>query len=71
MVTCACGKSIEKVPSWLDGVTVSFICNNCPNRNLRSIADVKAEELFPQAAKPKRDDLDFGEDLDENDKQEE
>ncbi|MBX3118511.1 MAG: hypothetical protein KF784_05560 [Fimbriimonadaceae bacterium] len=32
MITCKCGKAIEKVPDWFQAVQVEFICNNCPNR---------------------------------------
>lgn len=44
MVTCSCGKQIEKVPNWLDGVNVKFVCNNCPDREIQSIADIKLPE---------------------------
>jgi hypothetical protein len=47
MVTCACNKKIEKVPSWLEGVNVSFICNNCPNRTVKGISEVAAS-LMPK-----------------------
>ncbi|MCC6404214.1 MAG: hypothetical protein IT207_09425 [Fimbriimonadaceae bacterium] len=43
MVVCSCGKLIEKVPDWLKDVQVEFICNDCPNRTLKSIAEVKLE----------------------------
>lgn len=43
MVVCSCGKEISKVPSWLSGVKVEFICTDCPNRTLKSIADVKLD----------------------------
>lgn len=32
MITCKCGKTIDKVPDWLQGVQVEFVCNNCPNK---------------------------------------
>ena len=38
MVTCSCGKSIEKIPDWLQSTKVDFICNNCPNRQIKNIA---------------------------------
>jgi hypothetical protein len=41
MVQCACGKAIPRVPSWLGAVNVEFVCNNCPNRTIKSISDVK------------------------------
>lgn len=40
MVTCSCGKTIEKVPSWLEGVSVTFVCHNCPNRTIKGITEV-------------------------------
>ncbi|MGE0002584.1 MAG: hypothetical protein AB7F50_09395 [Fimbriimonadaceae bacterium] len=45
MVVCSCGKEIDKVPAWLTDVKVEFICNDCPNRTLKSIADVKIEPI--------------------------
>jgi hypothetical protein len=43
MVLCQCGKPMEKVPTWLEGVTVTFVCNNCPNRTVKSIAQISLE----------------------------
>ncbi len=40
MIKCACGKPIEKLPAWLEGVKVDFVCNNCPNRQTKNIAFV-------------------------------
>jgi hypothetical protein len=41
MIQCSsCGKQIEKVPSWLQGTKVDFVCNNCPNRQAKNIAFV-------------------------------
>ncbi len=40
MVKCNCGKEIVAVPSWLQGVKVNFVCNNCPDRNLLGITQV-------------------------------
>lgn len=40
MVTCTCGKKIEKVPDWLSVVKVEFVCNSCPNRQTKNIAFV-------------------------------
>ena len=40
MVNCSCGKPIEKVPDWLKSAQVEFVCNNCPNRQLKNIAFV-------------------------------
>jgi hypothetical protein len=41
MVQCECGKTLDKVPSWLGTVKVSIVCNNCPNRTVKSIAEAK------------------------------
>jgi hypothetical protein len=43
MVTCVCGKNIEKIPDWLQGVQADFVCNNCPNRQTKNIAVMSAE----------------------------
>jgi len=40
MVKCVCGKEIETVPDWLQDVKVTFICNNCPTRNMQGITEV-------------------------------
>ncbi len=49
MVTCtSCGKAIEKMPNWLTGVQVEFVCNNCPNRQTKNIAFINLE---PETAK--------------------
>ena len=45
MINCtSCGKPIEKLPGWLAGTKVDFVCNNCPNRSAKSIAFVQIEE---------------------------
>jgi len=43
MVLCSCGKPIEKLPSWLQGTKVDFVCNNCPNRQTKNIAQISLE----------------------------
>ena len=43
MVYCACGKPLEKVPSWLAGTSAQFICNNCPKRTVKAITQVTLE----------------------------
>lgn len=44
MVHCSgCGKAIEKVPDWLSGAKVEFVCNNCPNRQTKNIAFITLE----------------------------
>ena len=40
MVKCVCGKEIENAPTWLSDVNVTFICNNCPTRNVKGITQV-------------------------------
>ena len=40
MVNCSCGRPIDKVPDWLKSAQVEFVCNNCPNRQLKNIAFV-------------------------------
>lgn len=67
MVKCNCGKTIENVPSWLNSVEVKFVCNNCPNRDLKSIAELKLED--PKPANASIDD-DVEIDLDEEDEDE-
>lgn len=49
MVNCSCGKKIDKVPSWLVGVKVDFVCNNCPNRQTKNIAFISLEPVVPKA----------------------
>ena len=40
MVKCVCGKELPTVPTWLSDVSVTFICNRCPSRNVQSITKV-------------------------------
>ncbi len=40
MVLCKCGKPIEKIPDWMQGVQADFVCNNCPNRQTKNIAHI-------------------------------
>lgn len=58
MIQCGCGKTLEKVPTWLNGANVTFVCNNCPNRQAKNIAFLQLETEMPKT--PKLD-----EDLDE------
>lgn len=51
MITCKCGKTIEKVPDWMQSINVEFICNNCPNRQTKNIAFAALELEIPSAAK--------------------
>lgn len=44
MIHCsACGRPIDKLPTWLAGTKVDFVCNNCPNRTAKSIAFAQME----------------------------
>lgn len=52
MVQCSCGKAIDKIPNWMSGIQVQFVCNNCPNRQLKNIAMVSLEAVIGPAAKP-------------------
>jgi hypothetical protein len=52
MINCSsCGRPIEKVPDWLRGTKVDFVCNNCPNRQTKNIAFVTLD-TEPKAARP-------------------
>lgn len=52
MVKCSgCGKPIDRVPDWMAGVAVEFVCNNCPNRQTKNIAFIQLEAPAPVAAK--------------------
>lgn len=55
MIHCTtCGKPIERLPSWLEGTKVTFVCNNCPNRQAKNIAFMSME--FEAKAKLADDD---------------
>ena len=43
MITCKCGKTIDKVPDWMQSINVDFVCNNCPNRQTKNIALIALE----------------------------
>ena len=44
MIQCSsCGKPIDKLPTWLAGTKVDFVCNNCPNRSAKSIGLLATE----------------------------
>lgn len=55
MVTCGCGKVIDKVPSWLAGARVEFVCNNCPNRQIKPISQLAMETAQAAALVEKGD----------------
>lgn len=65
MITCKCGKPMERLPTWLGTVNVEFICNNCPNRQTKNIAFISLEPNLPSAAKVEGD-LDIEEVADED-----
>ncbi|MBN8690717.1 MAG: hypothetical protein J0L72_07990 [Armatimonadetes bacterium] len=56
MVKCSCGKAIEKVPAWLESVTVEFVCTNCPSRQVKTIAQLHAEQSASRAEEAKIED---------------
>lgn len=56
MVSCSCGKPIDKVPDWMQAINVQFVCNNCPNRQLKNIAFVNLDPAIPAASKAEIDD---------------
>lgn len=31
---------MDKVPAWLEGVQVEFVCNNCPKRQVKNISEI-------------------------------
>lgn len=63
MVKCeGCGKPIDKIPTWMDSIQVSFVCNNCPNRQMKNIAQIVLETTPSVQDKP--DDPLAGEDED-------
>ena len=49
MVYCSCGKALDKVPGWLQAVSVEFVCNNCPNRKTKNIAFISLEPVAAPA----------------------
>jgi len=67
MIQCSsCGKTIEKVPDWLRGTKVDFVCNNCPNRQTKNIAFVSLE-LEPKAKADDDEDMDIEDLADDED----
>jgi len=57
MVTCSCGRKIDKIPNWMQGINVNFVCNNCPNRNIKNIASVSLEIDAENARKHEAENL--------------
>ena len=51
MVKCtSCGKTIDKIPDWMNVVSVEYVCNNCPNRHTKNIAFINLEPDLPAKA---------------------
>lgn len=68
MIHCSgCGKPIDKLPTWLAGTKVDFICNNCPNRSTKSIGLLANEVDLKLSARADDsiDEEEVGDDLDE------
>lgn len=65
MVTCKCGKTIERVPDWFQAVNVEFVCNNCPNRKQRASA------FFTTEASPELPNMAIGEGVEELEEEDE
>lgn len=42
-MTCKCGKTLDKIPAWMEGTKVEFVCNACPNRQTKNIAFMSLE----------------------------
>lgn len=55
MITCTCGKQMERLPTWLASVNVEFICNNCPNRVTKNIAFVNFDSAITTPAEKKEE----------------
>jgi hypothetical protein len=34
---------MDKIPEWLTGVNVTFVCTNCPNRQTQKITQITLE----------------------------
>lgn len=50
MIQCTtCGRPLDKLPTWLAGSNVVFVCNNCPNRQAKNIAFLSLESETPKA----------------------
>jgi hypothetical protein len=49
MIQCSsCGRTLDKVPSWLSSANIAFVCNNCPNRQAKNIAFLSLESEAPK-----------------------
>jgi len=69
MVKCVCGKSIDKIPSWLDSITVDFVCNNCPKRQIKTISQLHAEQVAATKAAELKE-IDLGAEEEESEEKE-
>lgn len=66
MVNCVCGKPLDKVPAWLEGIQVDFVCNNCPNRQTKNIAFISLDAGVKSPGKSIDGDEELGEIEDED-----
>ena len=67
MITCSiCGKPIDKLPSWLAGTKVDFVCKDCPNRSAKSAPVAQAEEKPEKSVRAEEsDEEEVADDVDE------
>jgi hypothetical protein len=65
MVQCSCGKVLDRVPVWLSGVTVEFVCNNCPNRQVKPIGQMAIAPTVTAGADPSED-VDLSDEIDDD-----
>jgi DNA-directed RNA polymerase subunit RPC12/RpoP len=57
MIQCAnCGKELTNTPQWLAGVKTTFVCNNCPKRNIKNITQLNIEDIIGPEAVAKKED---------------
>ncbi len=42
---------MERVPDWMQAISVDFVCNNCPKRQLKNIVQI-GSDLFATTPKP-------------------
>lgn len=66
MVYCSCGKTIEKVPDWMQKVSVEFVCNNCPQRKVQNIVYAPFDTMVAEAKIEEPENLEQFEDEDES-----
>lgn len=67
MVQCSCGKPIEKIPSWMQGIKTEFVCNNCPNRQTKNIAFVNLDASLNSSQKVDEDPIESEEESEDTD----